>query len=116
MCEAGYRVGMLIAPVIIVDNWMELYSGLIDELADELSQKTKEQLSIEIIFMTYSYVHRAINREAFPNAVELFNESTMTGRGRGKYWYRESVRTSGEQFLREQISEKLSGIPIIYVV
>lgn len=116
ICEAGYRVGMLIAPVVMVDNWMELYARLIDRLSDELSQKAKEKLFIEVIFMTYSYVHCAINREAFPNAVELFDKSLMTGRGRGKFCYREDVRAKGEQFLREQLSHKLNGIPIVYVV
>ncbi len=116
MCEAGYKVGLLIAPVIMVDNWMVLYAQLIDQLSDELSQKAKDHLSIEIIFMTYSFIHRAINREAFPNAVELFNQSKMTGRGRGKYWYKENERAMGEQFLREQLSQKLSGIPILYIV
>jgi spore photoproduct lyase len=116
MCDAGYRVGMLIAPVVMAENWMELYGRLMEQLSDEISQKVKDQLLIEIIFMTYSYVHRAINREAFPNAVELFDKSLMTGRGRGKYCYREDVRAMGEQFLREQISQKLSGIPIVYVV
>jgi len=116
MCDAGYRVGMLIAPVVMVDNWMELYARLIEKLADELSQKAKEQLFIEIIFMTYSYIHRVINRDAFPNAVELFDKSLMTGRGRGKYCYREDVRVMGEQFLRKQLSQKLHCVPIIYVV
>ncbi len=116
MCDAGYRVGMLIAPVILVDNWMEFYSRLIEQLSEELSIKTKKQLFIEIIFMTYSYVHRAINSEAFPNAVDLFDKSLMTGRGRGKYCYRKEFRSMGEQFLREQLSEKLKGIPIIYVI
>jgi len=37
--------------------------------------------------MTYSFVHRAINQEAFPKALELYNQSLMTGRGRGKYCY-----------------------------
>jgi spore photoproduct lyase len=60
---------MLIAPVVMVDNWMELYARLIEQISDELSQKAKEQLFIEIIFMTYSYIHRVINRDAFPNAV-----------------------------------------------
>jgi spore photoproduct lyase len=92
MCDAGYKVGMLIAPVVLADNWTELYTRLIEQLADGLSQKAKDQLFIEIIFMTYSYVHRAINREAFPNAVELFDKSLMTGRGRGKYCYREDVK------------------------
>ena len=116
MCEAGYRVGMLIAPVIFVENWMELYSELIEQLADELTDKVKKQLFIEIIFMTYSYVHCAINQEAFPNAVNLYDKNLMTGRGRGKYWYKENLRVSGEQFLRDQLSDKLSGVPIIYVV
>ena len=116
MCDAGYKVGILIAPVVMADNWMGLYTRLIEQLSDGLSQKAKDQLFIEIIFMTYSYVHRAINREAFPNAVELFDKSLMTGRGRGKYCYREDVRATGEQFLREQLEQKLKGIPIVYVV
>ena len=116
MCDAGYRVGMLIAPVVMVDNWMKLYSDLIDQLSDELSQKVKDQLFIEVIFMTYSYVHCAINRDAFPNAVELYDKSIMTGRGRGKYRYRDEVRARGEEFLREQLSQKLKGIPIAYIV
>jgi spore photoproduct lyase len=116
MCDAGYKVGILIAPVVMGDNWRELYTRLIEQLSDGLSQKAKLQLFIEIIFMTYSYVHRAINREAFPKAVELFDKSLMTGRGRGKYCYREDVKAMGEQFLREQLEKKLKGIPIVYVV
>jgi spore photoproduct lyase len=116
MCDAGYKVGILIAPVIMINNWMELYAQLIEELSGELSQKTRDQLFIEIIFMTYSYVHRAINREAFPNAVDLFDKSLMTGRGRGKYCYRKDIRIEGERFLREQLSHKLNKVPILYVV
>ncbi|MDD3692326.1 MAG: spore photoproduct lyase [Oscillospiraceae bacterium] len=116
MCDAGYKVGLLIAPVVLVDNWKALYKRLIEQLSDQLSEKAKKNLFIEIIFMTYSYVHRAINKDAFPKAVELFDKSLMTGRGRGKYCYREDVRAEGEQFLREQLSKKLSHVPIIYVV
>lgn len=114
--DAGYKVGLLIAPIVLVDNWKELYRELIEQLSDQISEKTKKQLFIEIIFMTYSYVHRAINKEAFPNAVELFDDALMTGRGRGKYCYREDVRAEGEQFLREQLSQKLNNVPIVYVV
>lgn len=116
MCDAGYRVGLLIAPVIFVDNWKELYEKLIEQLSDQLHEKTKKQLFIEIIFMTYSYVHRAINKEAFPNAIDLFDDGLMTGRGRGKYWYRQEIRTEGEAFLRDKLSEKLNEVPILYVV
>ena len=116
MCDAGYRVGLLIAPIILVDDWMKQYEELIGQLADELTARAKKEIFIEIIFMTYSYVHRAINGEAFPNAMELYDRSLMTGRGRGKYCYRNALREQGEQFLREQISMKLGDIPILYVV
>lgn len=116
MAEAGYKVGMLIAPVVLVENWQELYSQLIDQLAELLTPQTKKQLFIEIIFMTYSFVHRAINQEAFPKAIDLYDKSLMTGRGRGKYWYKEEARTSGEEFLRREIAEKLKGVPILYIV
>ena len=56
--------------------------------------------------MTYSYVHHAINTEAFPNAVPLYDKQDMTGRGRGKYWYKEALRIEGETFLREQLKKK----------
>ncbi len=116
MCDAGYKVGMLIAPIVLIDSYKEHYARLLDQLADELSQKAKDRLAIEIIFMTYSYVHRAINKDAFPNAIELYDQALMTGRGRGRYCYREAVRAEAEQFLRDQLSRKLGGIPILYVV
>ncbi len=116
LCEAGYRTGILIAPVVLVEGWKEQYATLIETLADLLSEQAKKTLYIEIIFMTYSFVHRAINAEAFPNAVQLYDTTLMTGRGRGKYCYREDVRTDGELFLRSLLEQKLPGIPIVYVV
>ena len=92
------------------------YAELISHLADTLSSKVKKSAFIEIIFMTYSYVHHAINTEAFPNAAPLYDKQDMTGRGRGKYWYREALRIEGETFLREQLKKKLNGMPILYVV
>jgi len=116
VCEAGYKIGLLIAPIVLVDGWQEFYARLITQLADELSPKAKKELPIEIIFMTYSYVHRAINHEAFPTAVELYDKSLMTGRGRGRYCYRSEVRAQGEELLRKEIEAKLKDSNILYIV
>ncbi|MDP4118897.1 MAG: spore photoproduct lyase [Bacillota bacterium] len=116
LCEAGYKVGLLIAPVILVENWKQLYSGLLDRLADTLSDKVKKEMFIEVIFMTYSYIHRAINNEAFPNAVELYDKTIMTGRGMGKYTYNQKIRAEGESFLREEIGKHFSEDKILYIV
>jgi spore photoproduct lyase len=65
--------------------------------------------------MTYSFVQNAINTEAFPNAVQLFDRETMTGRGRGKYCYRNDIRAEAESFLREKLSQQLGTMPILYI-
>lgn len=115
MCEAGYPCGLLIAPVILIDNWKGLYTGLLEELREGLSGKMKKQMFLEIILMTYSYVHRAINSEAFPYAPELYNKDLMTGRGRGKYCYRMEARAEAEEFLRTQIKKILGNVKILYI-
>lgn len=115
MCEAGYPCGILIAPVILIDGWKELYIGLLKELKEGLSEKMKKQMFLEIILMTYSYVHRAINSEAFPNALDLYNKEIMTGRGRGKYCYQTGIRAEAEKFLREEIKKILGDVKILYV-
>lgn len=114
MAEAGYPAGLLIAPVILLPDWKQMYGELIEKLADELSPTVKHRGFIEIIFMTYSFVQNAINTEAFPNATSIFDRSLMTGRGRGKYCYRNEAREEAEAFLREQIQSKLK-MPILYV-
>ena len=69
MCKAGYPVGIVIAPVILTENWESIYVEMLDILQAELTQKTKDIMFIEIIFMTYSYVQNAINNQAFPDAL-----------------------------------------------
>ena len=114
--SAGYKVGILIAPVIFVDNWKEEYEELIKYLANHLSKEAKKEVFFEIIFMTYSYVHRMINKEAFPNAITLYKQEQMTGRGRGKYMYKEYIRKEGEKFFREKLAKYFPQNKIIYIV
>ena len=114
--EAGYKIGILIAPVILVENWKQLYSDLIKKLSEELSEKVKKEAFFEIIFMTYSYIHTKINEEAFPNAISLYSKEKMTGRGRGKYWYKNDVREEAEIFLREQMEKYFPKNKIEYIV
>ncbi len=115
MADAGYRTGILIAPIILTDNYQELYSTLLDQLSDELSAKARENSFLELILMTYSFVHRKINEEAFPAAADLYDASKMTGRGMGKYCYRPDVRREAEEWFTNAIHEKLKGMKILYI-
>lgn len=114
MAQDGYPVGLLLAPVILLPDWKTLYGDLIDRLAQELSPQVRSTGFIEVILMTYSYVQRAINADAFPAAPTIFDPAAMTGRGRGKYCYRPSVRAEAEAFLRGEFSSKLPGMRLLY--
>ena len=115
LADADYKVGILIAPIILVDNWKELYEGLLIELNEKLSKKTKSRVFFELIFMTYSYIHRMINSEAFPMAINLYNPDLMTGRGKGKYTYKKIVREEGEKFMREIMHKYFPENVILYI-
>lgn len=115
MCEADYPCGLLIAPVMLVDRWKAMYTELLEQLRDGLTEKAQKQMFLEIIMMTYSYVHRAINSEAFPNALDLYDKQLMTGRGRGRYCYRPEARAEAEEFLRSEIKRILGNVKILYI-
>ncbi len=66
--------------------------------------------------MTYSYIHTKINEEAFPNSISLYDKEIMTGRGRGKYCYKNDIRMEAEVFLREQMKKFFPNNKIEYIV
>lgn len=114
--RAGYKVGILIAPIVLVDNWKELYENLLKILSDSLDEHLKKSTFFELIFMTYSYVHKMINQEAFPNAVNLYNHDFMTGRGRGKYMYKTNVKNEAKNYMIELIKKYFPNNDILYIV
>ena len=116
LIDADYEVGILIAPVIFLENWKEQYHELILYLAENLTEKAKTKVFFEVIFMTYSYVHNAINSEAFVNAIQIFDKTKMTGRGRGKYMYKNDLRKEGEIFFREELNRYFKDNKIWYIV
>ena len=98
----------------MLDNWKILYEGLFKELNELLTEKAKKKVFFEFIFMTYSYIHKMINNEAFPNAIDLYNKELMTVRGKGKYTYNQFVRQEGEIFFRNLMSKYFTNNEIIY--
>lgn len=115
MCEAGYPCGLLLAPVMLVEGWKGLYTELLEQLRTGLTEKMQRQMFLEIILMTYSFVHRAINNAAFPNTPDLYDSSLMIGRGKGKYCYRPEARAEAELYLRTEIKRILGNVAIRYI-
>ena len=116
LCDANYRIGILIAPIVLIENWKQEYENLIKYLSENLKEKVKKEVFFEIIFMTYSYVHKMINAEAFPNAIKLFDEEKMTVRGKGKYTYKKEVREEAQEFIKELMKTYFPFNEIKYIV
>ena len=114
--RAGYKVGILIAPVVLVDEWKEKYEELVKYLYENLDEQVKKDVFFEIIFMTYSYIHKAINQEAFPNAINLYNKELMTVRGRGRYTYKKEIKEDGREFFKELVGKYFPENEIKYIV
>lgn len=114
--KAGYKIGILIAPIILIENWQEEYEKLLIYLKENLSEEVQKDTFFELIFMTYSYVHKMINNEAFPNAIKIYDEEKMTGRGKGKYMYKEKIREEGKKFFEEKMKKYFPNNEIKYIV
>ena len=114
--QAGYKVGILIAPVVMVENWQDKYEELVKYLYDNLDEVVKKDVFFEVIYMTYSYIHNAINQEAFPNAINLYNKDIMTVRGRGKYTYKKEIKADATKFFEELLGRYFPDNEIKYIV
>ena len=115
LSTAGYKVGIIIAPIILTENWQELYENLMKYMVEHLNAQAKNNLFFELIFMTYSYVHRMINNEAFPNAIDLYNPKLMTGRGIGKYCYKKEIRAQATSVFLELLNKYFPKYKIWYI-
>lgn len=87
---------------------------MILQLENTLSSTAKKNVFFEVIFMTYSYVHKAINTEAFPNALDLYDGDKMKNRGLGKYTYKDELRHEGEIYLKSLLEKYFPKNKIIY--
>ncbi|TDS06784.1 spore photoproduct lyase family protein [Sphingobacterium paludis] len=68
--SAGYEVNVSFAPVIYYENWLEDWRELLTELNDSINEKTKQQLSTEIIFLTHNEGLHDVNMLWHPMAEE----------------------------------------------
>ena len=114
--RAGYDVGILVAPIVLMDGYEALYEQLFFTMRKELLPEILDTVLLEIIFMTYGTVTQKINKEAFPNAVELYDQSAMSYCGRHRHGYSPDVKEKASAFLKEQIAHYMPNAKIAYIV
>ena len=111
----------MVAPIIVPDKAAVkasflpvLYNLSLNSRFNFKHRYFKEKVFFEVIFMTYSYIHKAINTEAFPNAINLYDSEKMKNRGLGKYAYKQEYREEGEKYLKDLLTIYFPKNKIIY--
>lgn len=115
LAQAGYKVGILIAPIILLDNYKELYEELFITIKQTIPEELLKNIFFELIFMTYSFVHNAINTEAFPNAIKIYDKTKFTSRGMGKYSYKKDIRNEATVFFKELLNKYFPDNKLWYI-
>lgn len=115
LVDNGYIVGIIIAPIIMLDNYEELYLDMTKKLYDNLNSKAKKEIFFEVIFMTYSYVHDRINSDAFPNSIKIYDKNKFKSNGI-KYTYKKELLEKGKEYIKSIIKIYFNHNEIKYIV
>lgn len=68
MADAGYRIGLTIAPIIAADGWRAAYGGLIDDVAAALAGAPDCDLTVELITHRFSATTKAVLESWYPGS------------------------------------------------
>lgn len=75
MVDAGYLMGLTIAPIIAAEGWRYAYAGLIAEIAAALNGACDPDLTVELITHRYSAGSKAVLDSWYPgSALDMSND------------------------------------------
>ena len=69
--EAGYEVHLNFSPVIVHEGWLQDWEELLEQVADNTNERTRQQLAAEIIFLTHNEGLHEVNLGWHPRAEDL---------------------------------------------
>jgi spore photoproduct lyase family protein len=70
--NAGYEIHYNFSPIIIYDGWENDYIELFKQIDQTISEKSKQQLKCECIFLTHNEKLHTINEQWHPKAEEQY--------------------------------------------
>jgi spore photoproduct lyase len=118
MADAGYKVGLTIAPIIAADGWEEAYGGLIDQAAAVLSDANGLDLTVELITHRFNAGSKAVLDSWYPgSALDMSERDRTTKRtkfGAEKQVYDAETMRRLRGFFERTITERLPAARILY--
>ena len=120
VANAGYKIGFIIAPIFIYDNWQKEYKDLIENIKSKLPSEFNEHIIFEVI--SHRYTTKAKNRilEIFPETTLPMNDEDRKFKygqfGYGKYIYTKDQIAEIKEFFIFNIKEIFQNSIIKYVI
>ena len=112
----AYPIGVVLAPIMPIENWREQYSKLLSDLQTALNFDT--DLTFELITHRFTPGSKEILQGWYPNTSLDFNEETRSVKrnkfGGLKYVYTKDTMTELRSFLQKEIANKFPQAKILY--
>ncbi|MGL5693415.1 MAG: spore photoproduct lyase [Peptostreptococcaceae bacterium] len=118
--NAGYKIGFIIAPVFLYENWQDEYRQLIKSIKDKLPKDFNDEILFEVI--SHRYTTKAKNRilEIFPQTSLPMNDEDRKFKygqfGYGKYVYTKEQLAQMKEFFIFEIKNIFPNSMIKYVI
>lgn len=121
-----YPVGVVLAPIMLVQNWKEQYTALLDDLADALSftstsafaSPSVPALTFELITHRFTEGSRSLLQEWYPatplDMTETDRSKKFNKFGGTKYVYNKEVMAELKSFFYTEIKKRLPEAVILY--
>ncbi len=118
MAEAGYPVGLTIAPIMPVPGCREQYAALLDAVAAALSSQHDVDLTVELITHRFTETSKEVLSGWYPGSRLEMDEASRTQKrtrfGGRKYVYPRQVMDDMRGFFHAAVAGRLPGARILY--
>lgn len=118
MAQAGYPVGLTIAPIIAADGWEQAYGELIDQAAAALADVGGLDLTVELITHRFNAGSKAVLESWYPGSpLDMSERNRVTKRtkfGTEKMVYDAATMRVLRSFFERAIADGLPSARILY--
>jgi len=119
MAEAGYRIGVTIAPIIAADGWREAYGTLIADLAGALAgAPASADPTVELITHRFTAGSKSVLQSWYPGSdldmTERLRREKRTKFGAVKNVYDVATMAELRAFFESEIAHRLPQARILY--
>jgi spore photoproduct lyase len=118
MAEAGYPVGLTIAPIIAAESWEHAYATLIDDASASLNGVAGLDLTVELITHRFNAGSKAVLDSWYPGSrLDMTATDRVTKRtkfGTEKQVYDAATMRRLRDFIEGRVAEALPAARILY--